>query len=259
MAENKKTPPMTKVAFAVALVSLLGLAVFLSVFAVFFTKAKAKLQQASAELRAMGDDSIGYDMTINDSIPIGTSIYIQGDVPVNIRLTIDDSMPIFLPLDIDRDLKIPVSLHIDKQIAVDTTLRLPEPLQMDISGSIPLAQPLEIKKWIRLKVFAQGNIPLDSVPLSAQLTKETRFSSVIPIRMQIDDSIHVPIRMHIDVAQKIDVHLPLQTRAIVSFPRKVYISGKIPISLHVSGKIPLSGTPLKGHLSKTADDLDSLF
>jgi hypothetical protein len=227
------------------------------VLVVLYFNAKKNLFNASKNLKAIGNGIISDTVTFDSVIRLDTEISILRTIPVNLKMTLNDSLKIAMTKSQPLSLKIPINLDINQLLHVDTTLTLADTLKLTTNGDISIDQKFTVFR--KFKIPLKSSIPLKNEVLSAKLQGATWFTSDIPIRLNINDSLPVELNLIIPINQKAKIDYLIKKSALISFPQKLRIKGLIPIHLKIPIQIELSKTVLKKYLDSTASDLNKIL
>ncbi len=119
--------------------------------------------EAVAETRTLvtgiGGDTFSYTLSVEQEIPIATSIPFQEEVIVPIRTTIP----------ISTTLIVPFNAGMLGTIDIDVPVRTIIPVDMELA--VPISQTVDIATTVPLDVDVPINIPLDETPLSGYLVE----------------------------------------------------------------------------------------
>jgi hypothetical protein len=251
------------VKFKWGIINSLGIAGFVLsiilayVLTVMYFNAKKNLSDAAQNLKEIGNGIITDTINFESTISLDTEISILRTVPVDLKMTLNDSLKIMLTKKQPLNLKIPINIDLDKVLHVDTTLILNDTLQLTTNGNIPVDQKFTAFRKIRVPVKA--SIPIKDQSLSAKLQGATSFTSDIPIRLNINDSLPVNLDLVIPINQNAKIDYLIKNSALIGFPQKLHIKGVIPVHLKIPVQIPLSKTVLKKYLDSTASNLNNIL
>jgi len=231
-------------------------AILTFVLLVVYFNAKKNLFDAAQNLKEIGNGIITDTVSFDSEIPLDTEISILRTV-VDLKMTLNDSLKIMLTKNQPLNLKIPIDIDLDKMLHVDAILTLNDTLKFTTKGDIPIDQKFTV--FGKFKIPVKASIPLKNESFSAKLQGPTRFTSDIPIRLNINDSLPVNLNLVIPIDQKAKIEYLIKNSALISFPQKLRIKGMIPIHLKIPIQIPLSKTVLKKYLDSTATNLNNIL
>jgi hypothetical protein len=223
------------------------------------TVSEGRLQVIGDTMEEMAQQHIITEVTVNEAIPVQTSIAIEGAVVVGIDMMVESEIPFRAEIPVNENMLIPFKIGVKDYIKLDTTIIVTDYVNILVDDTIPLNQKVKLPifgkrgPWVPI----QGKIPIKQ-SLYVGFNEALKVNSVVPIDLLIIDTLPVGLSMKIPVDLMVPIRIPLHTKATVTFGEAMPIVADIPITLTIPVDIPLEETSLAYYFKKMAAGLKGL-
>ena len=218
-----------------------------------------RLQVIGDTMEEMAQQHIITEVTVDEAIPVQTSIAIEGAVVVGIDMIVESEIPFRAEIPVNENMLIPFKIGVKDYIKLDTTIIVTDYVNILVDDTIPLNQKVKLPifgkrgPWVPI----QGKIPVKQ-SLYVGFNEALKVNSVVPVDLMIIDTLPVGLSMKIPVDLMVPVRIPLHTKATVTFGEAMPIVADIPITLTIPVDIPLEETSLAYYFKKMAAGLKGL-
>lgn len=245
--------------FAAVIIALLINFGIIGVLITALNVSKSRLQIIGDTMEEMAQQHIITEVTVNEAIPVKTTINITSEVVVGIDMMVESEIPFRAEIPVNEKMLIPFKIGVKDYIKLDTTITVTDYVNILVDDTIPLNQK------VRLPIFGkrgpwvpiQGKIPIKQ-SLYVGFDEALKVNSVVPIDLLIIDTLPVGLSMKIPVDLMVPIRIPLHTTATVTFGEAMPIVADIPITLTIPVDIPLEQTSLAYYFKKMAAGLKGL-
>ncbi len=220
---------------------------------------EGRLKVIGDTMEEMAQQHIITEVTVNEAIPVKTTINITSDVVVGIDMIVESEIPFRAEIPVNEKMLIPFKIGVKDYIKLDTTITVTDYVNILVDDTIPLNQKVKLPifgkrgPWIPI----QGKIPVKQ-SLYVGFDEALKVNSVVPVDLLIIDTLPVGLSMKIPVDLMVPIRIPLHTKATVTFGDAMPISADIPITLTIPVDIPLEETSLAFYFKKMAAGLKGL-
>jgi len=199
------------------------------------------------------------EVTVDEAIPVTTSIDITSKVEVGIDMLVESEIPFRAEIPVNEDMLIPFKIGVKDYIKLDTTISITDYVNILVDDTIPLNQKVKMPIFGNKgpSVPIQGKIPVKQ-SLYVGFEEDLKVNSVVPVDLLIIDTLPVGLSMRIPVDLMVPIRIPLHTKATVTFGDAMPINAEIPITLTIPVDIPLEETSLAKYFRKLAEGLRGL-
>ena len=220
---------------------------------------EGRLQVIGDTMEEMAQQHIITDVTVNEAIPVETSIDITSKVEVGIDMLVESEIPFRANIPVNEDMLIPFKIGVKDYIKLDTTITVTDYVNILVDDTIPLNQKVKMPIFGERgpSVPIQGKIPIKQ-SLYVGFDEDLKVNSVVPVDLLIVDTLPVGLSMKIPVDLMVPIRIPLHTKATVTFGEAMPIVADIPITLTIPVDIPLEETSLAFYFKKMAAGLKGL-
>ncbi len=221
----------------------------LSTFAVValtkYRKADAQLDKAADMIEEIGRSRFEVIAEVDDTMPLSTTINIPVSVPVRVSMNLSIDAPFTMNVPVNQELNIPFHLDIQELIPIDTVFHFPDAIAPYVNDSFGLATKMDVRIFpgFRVPFRVSGIIPLNE-NLSFEMPS-MRVKAVIPIEIDISESIPVKLSFNLPLNQNINLPLHINTAATISFIQEIPVHADFPVHLAVPVPVDFGSTPLK--------------
>ena len=220
---------------------------------------EGRLQVIGDTMEEMAQQHIITEVTVDEAIPVETSIDITSKVEVGIDMLVESEIPFRANIPVNEDMLIPFKIGVKDYIRLDTTITVTDYVNILVDDTIPLNQKVKMPIFGKRgpSVPIQGKIPVKQ-SLYVGFDEDLKVNSVVPVDLLIVDTLPVGLSMKIPVDLMVPIRIPLHTKATVTFGEAMPIVADIPITLTIPVDIPLEETSLAFYFKKMATGLKSL-
>lgn len=234
-------------------------AILIGVLLTALNTSEQRLQSLGNVMDEMAEDHILYEMTLNQDMPVKTSIDIEDEVKVNINMLVESEIPFKAEIPVKESMLVPFKIGVKDYIKLDTLIEITDDVKIYVDDTIPLDQSMKMKMFGYKKngevrgpnIHVQSKIPLKQ-ELLVSFNELMPINIVVPIDMLIVDTLPVGLDMRIPVDLTVPIRIPLHTSAKVSFSESMPIDANIPVALTVPIDIPLKETSLAAYFKRMA-------
>ncbi|MDC0338118.1 hypothetical protein OAN33_01140 [Flavobacteriales bacterium] len=245
--------------FAAVVLALLINFGIISVLITALNVSESRLQVIGDTMEEMAKQHIITEVTVDEAIPVQTSIAVEGAVVVGIDMMVESEIPFRAEIPVNEKMLIPFKIGVKDYIKLDTTITVTDYVNILVDDTIPLNQKVKLPifgkrgPWVPI----QGKIPVKQ-SLYVGFDEALKVNSVVPVDLLIIDTLPVGLSMKIPVDLMVPIRIPLHTKATVTFGEAMPIVADIPITLTIPVDIPLEETSLAFYFKKMAAGLKSL-
>lgn len=247
-------------ALIAAVVALAGNIVLVGALMGARSVADTRLRGIASILREVAGDSITTTIHVRQPMEIRASIQIVKPTGIDLNLDVHDKLPVKLRVKVDEKLKVPVDLNIEESVKVDRAVMAADRTKIRARADIEIKQPIQwrVASPLRPLLNIEGSVPLDH-EMDVEFPESLRISGTIPVKLNVRETIDVPVSLDVPVDQTMDLDLAIKQRATVGFPEPLEITGTIPVVIDIPVEIPMAETPIGPALTEIAERLDKLL
>jgi len=220
---------------------------------------EGRLQAIGDTMEEMAVQHIITEVTVDEAIPVATSISVTSDVEVGIDMMVVSEIPFRAEIPVNESMLVPFKIGVKDYIKLDTTITVTDYVNILVDDTIPLNQKVKMpifgKKGPSFPI--EGKIPVKQ-SLYVGFDEDLPVNSIVPIEMVIVDTLPVGLDMRIPVDLMVPIKIPLHTNATVTFGDAMPIDAEIPITLTIPVDIPLEETSLAVYFRRLAKGLRGL-
>lgn len=220
---------------------------------------EGRLEILGDTMEEMAAQHIITEVTVNEVIPVTTTIDVTSSVEVGIDMLVESEIPFRAEIPVNENMLIPFKIGVKDYIKLDTTITITDYVNILVDDTIPLDQKVKMPIFGKRgpTVPIKGKIPIKQ-SLYVGFEEALPVHSIVPIEMLIIDTLPVGLSMSIPVDLMVPIRIPLHTTATVSFGDAMPINANIPITLTIPVDIPLEETSLAFYFRKMAKGLRGL-
>lgn len=221
---------------------------------------EGRLRGIASVLRQVAGDSITTTIHVRQPMEMRATIQIVRPTGIDLNLDVHDKLPVKLHVKVDETLKVPVDLKIDEAVKVDHAVMAADRTKIRARADIKINQSIQwrVARPLIPLLNIEGSVPLDH-EMEIEFPESLRISGKIPVKLNVRETIDVPVSLDVPVDQMMDLDLAIKQRAAVGFPEPLEITGTIPVVIDIPVEIPLAETPIGPALREIADGLDKLL
>jgi hypothetical protein len=223
--------------------------------------AEENLTQAAQQLQTLHQEHINYTVTIDQIVPVSTTIDIDENIAVPISITVAHTVQVDDAIPFEQELAIPVNFEVDRVFPVSTTIPFSETINLTINRSFDIDND-DIKVPVTIPglgsyvipIPIQARIPIN-FPISVPIERDIPIEAEIPINLPISETFTVVVSRTVPVQLDIPINIPVETEVIVPINRTIPVQAEIPIALDVPIDIAIADTPFGDYLLELSDSL----
>jgi hypothetical protein len=220
---------------------------------------QGRLAKLGDTMAMMAEQHITKTISVNDTIPLNSSIMVTDAMSVGIDMMVETTIPFRAEIPVSQNMLVPIRIGVNEYIKLDTTIRIKDVVHIQVNDTIPMNQKM------KMPIFGKrgpsfpiaGNIPLQQ-DLAVSFNEVMHVESMIPINLLIIDTLPIGLQMRIPVDLLIPIKIPIHSMAKVSFKEAMPVDGSIPIKMDIPVDIPMAETSLAEYFRKMAEGLKGL-